>query len=85
MSEDVTMRALWKRTKLLLVQQTGLAEQELPVLTPMTERGEQVSPTNAVGSVRTTPRTPRRAEALALFAYDNQTLSAELLAIAYVE
>ena len=43
----------------LLVQQTGLALQELPP-TPMTEMGLQLTPTRAVMGPRTTPSKPAR-------------------------
>ena len=43
----------------LLVQQTGLALQELPP-TPMTEMGLQLTPTRALMGPRTTPSKPAR-------------------------
>ena len=49
-------------TTLLFSQHTVLAEQELPLPTPMTEMGEQPRPIFAVVSWRTTPRRARRAE-----------------------
>ena len=44
----------------MLLQQTGLEVQALPLPTPMTVIGEQFKPTSPVMGPRTIPRRPRR-------------------------
>jgi len=57
--------------KLLLSQQTGCCEQEVPP-TPIMVRGEQVSPTWVLPAKPTIPRSPRRRAATGLLALSTE-------------
>ena len=57
-------------TKLLFVQQTGLAPLESPLPTPSTVRGERFRPIRTSMSPKTMSKKPRRKLALGLLAYD---------------